>query len=49
MSSFLKFSAQGHRAFALCALRDGTIDVGELSRVLSALGRVAPKDTVVLK
>jgi len=29
--------------------KDGTIDVGELSRVLSALGRVAPKDTVGLK
>jgi len=26
--------------------KDGTIDVGELSRVLSALGRVAPKDKV---
>ena len=36
------------QAFALCVFRDGTIDVGELSRVLSALGRVAPKDTVVL-
>ena len=35
------------KAFALYAFRDGTIDVGELSRVLSALGRVAPKDTVV--
>ena len=27
-------------------LRDGTIDVEELSKVLSALGRVAPQDKV---
>ena len=29
-----------------CTFRDGTIDVGELSGVLSALGRVAPNDKV---
>ena len=29
-----------------CTFRDDTIDVGELSGVLSALGRVAPNDKV---